>query len=47
MLAATRSSAAARAHPVTGVSYYSKWWHVHVASAFPLANYYRAVFSYG
>ncbi len=29
------------------VSCHSKRWHVHVASAFPLAHYYRAVFGYG
>jgi len=29
------------------VSYHSKRWHVHVASAFPLAHHYRAVFGYG
>ena len=29
------------------VSYHAKKWHVHVASAFPLAHYYRAVFGYG
>jgi hypothetical protein len=29
------------------VSYHSKRWHVHVASAFPLVHYYRAVFGYG
>ena len=29
------------------VSYHSQWWHVHVASAFPLAHYYRAVLGYG
>ena len=29
------------------VSYHAKKWHVHVASAFPLAHYYRAVFDYG
>ncbi len=29
------------------VSYHSKRWHVHVASAFPLAHYYRAVLGYG
>ncbi len=28
------------------VSYHAKKWHVHVASAFPLAHYYRAVFGY-
>jgi len=29
------------------VSYHAKKWHVHVASAFPLAHYYRAVLGYG
>ncbi|MDA0999020.1 MAG: IS1380 family transposase [bacterium] len=29
------------------VSYHSRKWHVHVASAFPLARHYRAVFGYG
>ncbi len=29
------------------VSYHAKRWHVHVASAFPLARHYRAVFGYG
>ena len=29
------------------VSYHARRWHVHVASAFPLAHYYRAVFDYG
>ncbi len=29
------------------VSYHARKWHVHVASAFPLAHYYRAVFGYG
>ncbi len=29
------------------VSYHAKKWHVHVASAFPLVHYYRAVFGYG
>ncbi len=29
------------------VSYHAKKWHVHVASAFPLAYYYWAVFGYG
>ena len=26
---------------------FNKKWHVHVASAFPLAHYYRAVLGYG
>jgi len=30
----------------TRVSYHAKKWHVHVASAFPLAHHYRAVFGY-
>ena len=29
------------------VSYHARKWHVHVASAFPLAHYYRAVLGYG
>jgi hypothetical protein len=29
------------------VSYHAKRWHVHVASDFLLAHYYRAVFGYG
>jgi len=29
------------------VSYHAKKWRVHVASAFPLAHYYRAVLGYG
>ena len=29
------------------VSYHAKKWHIHVASAFPLAHYYRAVFGHG
>ncbi|MFP6890413.1 MAG: hypothetical protein VCF07_11825 [Nitrospinota bacterium] len=29
------------------VSYHSKRWRVHVASAFSLAHHYRAVFGYG
>jgi hypothetical protein len=29
------------------VSYHAKRWHVHVASAFPLAHHYRAIFDYG
>ena len=29
------------------VSYPARKWHVHVASAFPLAHHYRAVFGYG
>ena len=29
------------------VSYHARKWHVHVASAFPLAHYYRAVPGYG
>jgi hypothetical protein len=30
-----------------GVNYHSKRRHVHVASAFPLAHHYRAVFGHG
>jgi len=29
------------------VSYHARKWHVHVASAFPLAHYYRVVLGYG
>ena len=29
------------------VSYHARKWHVHVASAFPLADHYRAVLGYG
>ncbi len=29
------------------VSYHARKWHVHMASAFPLAHHYRAVFGYG
>ena len=29
------------------VAYHSKRWHIHVASAFPLAHYYRPVLGYG
>jgi hypothetical protein len=29
------------------ISYHAKRWHVHVASAFPLVQYYRAVFGFG
>jgi hypothetical protein len=29
------------------VSYHTKRWHVHVASAFPLSHYLRAVLGYG
>ena len=29
------------------VSYHARKWHVHVASAFPLAHHYRAVLGYG
>ncbi len=33
-------------HGGARVSYHAKRWHVHVASAFPLARHYRAVFGY-
>ena len=26
------------------IAYHGRWWHVHVASAFPLSRYYQAVF---
>jgi hypothetical protein len=29
------------------VSYHARRWYVHVASAFPLAHYYRAVLAWG
>jgi hypothetical protein len=29
------------------VSYHARRWHVHVASAFPLAHHYRAVLALG
>ena len=29
------------------VAYHSKRWHIHIATAFPLAHQYRAVLGYG
>jgi len=31
----------------TRVYYYARRWHVHVASAFPLAHHYRAALAWG